>query len=95
MDDWEKFIKTLPGKEDFYSLLIMEYITDPKNLQRFWNKTLRRISDYYVQNNTLLLADVFENLQNMCLKLYELYPAKFFPAPWLAWQATCKKAKVN
>ena len=29
MDDWEKFDeKSLPEKEDFYSQLNMEYITD-------------------------------------------------------------------
>ena len=29
MDDWEKFSETsLPGKEDFYNHLNMEYITD-------------------------------------------------------------------
>ena len=31
-----------------------------------------------VQSSTLLLADVFENFRNMCLKLYELDPAKNF-----------------
>ena len=29
MDNWEKFNKTLPGKEDFYSHLNTEDITDP------------------------------------------------------------------
>ena len=28
IDDWEKFNETLPEKEDFYSLLNMEDITD-------------------------------------------------------------------
>ena len=28
IDDWEKFDETLPEKEDFYSLLNMEDITD-------------------------------------------------------------------
>ena len=32
-------------------------------------------------NNTLLLADVFENFRNMCLKIYELDHAKLFSAP--------------
>ena len=49
----------------------------------------------YVQSNTLLLADVFENFRNMCLKLYELVPAKFLLAPRLAWQAAVKQTKVK
>ena len=39
----------------------------------------------------LLLADVFENLRKMCLKIYHLDPVKFLSAPGLAWQATSKK----
>ena len=34
--------------------------------------------DLYVQSNTLLSADVFEKFKNMCYKIYELDPAKFF-----------------
>ena len=34
--------------------------------------------DLYVQSDTLLLADVFQNFRNMCLKIYELDPAKYF-----------------
>ena len=29
----------------------------------------------YVQNDTLLLADVFESFRNMFLQLYEIHPA--------------------
>ena len=42
-----------------------------------------------------MLADVFENFQNMCLKIYGFGPAKFLSAPGLAWQATFKKIKVK
>ena len=49
----------------------------------------------YVQGNTLLLADVFENFRNMCLKTYELDPEKFLSAPGLACQAALKKTKVK
>ena len=49
----------------------------------------------YVQSNTLLLTDVFEIFRNMCLKIWELDPVKFFSAPGLAWQATLKKNKVK
>ena len=47
--------------------------------------------DLYVQGDTLLLADVFENLRNMGLEIYELYPVYFVSAPALAWQSCLKK----
>ena len=47
----------------------------------FETKNLREYHDLYVQSNTLLLADVFENFRNICLKIYELDPAKFLSAP--------------
>ena len=49
----------------------------------------------YVQSDTLLLADVFENFRNMCIKIYEHDPAKILSAPGLAWQAALKKTKVK
>ena len=49
--------------------------------------------DMYVQSDTLLLADVFQNFRNMCLKIYELDPAKFLSPSGLAWQAALKKTK--
>ena len=49
----------------------------------------------YVQSDTFLLADIFENSRNTCLKIYELDPAKFLSAPGLAWQAALKKTKVK
>ena len=44
--------------------------------------------DLYVQSDTLLLTDVFENIRNISLKVYELYPDNFFTAPGFTWQAT-------
>ena len=40
-------------------------------------KTLGEYHDLYVQSDRLLLADVFENLQNICLEISELNPASF------------------
>ena len=95
MNDWEKFHTTsLPEKEDFYSHLNMEDTTDadyayPKRVCKdFEIKKLEEYHNLYVKSNTLLLADVFENFINMCLKIYELDSAQFLSAPGLAWQVT-------
>ena len=103
MDSWKKFDETsLPDKEDFYSSLNMKDITDVdyrhakrvfKNLN---NKNLGDYHDLYVQSDTLLLADVFENFRNKkCIEIYELDPAHFLSAPGLAWQTCLKKAEVR
>ena len=52
-------------------------------------KYLKNLS--YVQSDTLLLADVFENFINKCIEIYELDPSHFLSAPGLAWQACLKK----
>ena len=48
-----------------------------------------------MQSDTLLLADVFENFRDMCLKEYELDPAHLLSLPGLAWQACLKKTNVE
>ena len=49
----------------------------------------------YVRSDTLLLADIFENFRQSCLKNYELDPAHFLSLPGLAWQACLKKTNVE
>ena len=102
IDDWEKFNETsFPEKEDFYSHLNMENITDAdyapaKRVSKdFEIKKLGKYHDLYVQINTLSLADVFENFRNMCLEMYQLDHAKFLSTPGLAWQAALKKTEVK
>ena len=53
-------------------------------------KNLGEYNDLYVQSDTLLLADVFENFRNIWID-----PARFLTAPGLAWQAALKKTKVK
>ena len=48
-----------------------------------------------MQSDTLLLADVFENFRNMCIKVYGLDPAHFLSLPGLAWQACLKKTNIK
>ena len=55
-------------------------------------RSLGKYHNLYVQRDTLLLADVFENFRNICFKIYELDPAKFLSAPELTWQAALKKS---
>ena len=49
----------------------------------------------YVQRDSLLLANVFENLRNICLEIYELNPARSLSSAGLAWQAALEKTKVK
>ena len=91
MDSWEKFNETsLPNKEIFYSELNKEAITneDYTHAQNVWKvfetKNLGEYHNLYVQSDTLLLADGFENFRDKCIDIYELDPAHFLSAPWLA-----------
>ena len=92
MSYWEKFNETsLPKKEFFCSHLNIEDITDADYVHtkevcnNFSIKDLGEYYDLYAQSATLLLADVFENFRNMCLKIYDLNPSKFISAPVLSW----------
>ena len=78
------FSEIFPEKEEFYSNLNMEDITDAdyihakrvcKDLKNI--KNLGEYHNLYFKSDTLLLADVFENFRNMCLKIYHLDPVKF------------------
>ena len=102
MDNWERFNETsLPNKESFYSNLNMENIEDidyrhgNNVFKRFKLKNLGEYHDLYEQSDTLLLADVFENFRNTCLKVYELDPAHFLSLPGLAWEVCLKKTNVK
>ena len=98
MDSWERFNETsLPDKETFYSNLNIKDIKDVdyRHAQNVFEEfKLKNLGDYdelYVQSDTLLLADVFENFRNKCIEIYEFDPAQFLSAPGLAWQACFKK----
>ena len=79
----------------------MEDITDvdyrhaKKVFKNFNNKNLGNYHDLYVQSDTFLLADVFENFRNKCIEIYEIDPAHFLSAPGLAWQACFKETIIK
>ena len=58
-------------------------------------KSLGEYHDLYVQGDTLLLADIFENFGNMFDNIYELDLTYFLSAPGLAWQAYLKRSGVE
>ena len=76
----------------------MEDITDVvhRHAKRVFKNLSNNLGDYHdlhVQSDTLLLADVFENFRNMCIRVYELDCAHFLSAQGLAWQSCLKKQK--
>ena len=72
---------------------------DYAHAQKVWDVfEIRNLGEYhelYIQSDTLLPADVYENFRNMCLDTYELDPVQFVSAPGLAWQACLKKTGVK
>ena len=101
MNTWivGKYSMKLPFqiKKFFYSELNLEDIADidyahaQKVFKEFKSKNLVDYYDLYVQGDTLLLADIFENFRNKCIEIYELEPAHFLSVPGLAWEACLKK----
>ena len=85
MDSFEKFNQTeLPTKDQFYSILSDQQITDDeydhakKVLKTFKIKTMGEYHDLYLVSEVLLLTDVFENLRKTCMQDYKLDPCHYF-----------------
>ena len=84
MDTWSRFEETtLPPKKAFYMELKREGISDDDyaHAQAVWQafecKNLGDFHDKYLETDVLLLADVFENFRETCLKHYKLDPAHY------------------
>ena len=73
----------------------IEYRHANSVFKRIKLENLGDYDDLYVQSDTLLLADVFNNFRDMCIKEYELDPAHFLSLPGLAWQACLKKTNIE
>ena len=102
IDSWERFNETsLRDKEHFNGDLNKENITDEDYLhgQKVWNtfkiKNIGEYHDLYVQSDTSILADVFENFRDKCMENYELDPAHFLSTPGLTCQASFKNTGVK
>ena len=101
MDSFDKFKEKLPSKEDFYSILNDEHITDKdyQHAQTVWDtfslKTMGEYHDLYLKSDILLLADVFENFRRTCLEYYKLDPCHYFTSPGLSWDAMLKMTDIK
>ena len=102
MDSWNRFNETsLPDKKHFYSRLNIESIIDidyihaTRAFKEFKMNNLVDYCDLYVQSDTLLLADIFENFRDMSLEIYELDPAYFVSLPGFTWHPCLKITGVN
>ena len=72
-----------------------DYLHTKRVCKDFEAKNLGEYHDLYVQSDTLLLADLFKNVRNVCLDICELDPVKFLSALGSAWHAALKKTKVK
>ena len=102
MDTEEKFNEpNPPPREAFYSKLTGKGITEKnyKHVLNVWNtfkmKTFKDYHKLYNETDALLLADVFENFRDICLKIYGLDPVYYFTAPGLAWDACLEMTNIN
>ena len=102
MDAIEKFNDPKPPPQNaFFSKLTGRGITEKnyKHVLNVWNTFKMEIfKDYhelYNETDVLLLADVFENFRDLCLKIYGLDPVYYFTAPGLAWDACLKITDIN
>ena len=102
MDSQERFDQTsLPDEKTAYSNLNIKNITDvdyrhaKRVFKEFNIKNLGGYRDLYVENDTLLLADVSQNFRSKRIEIYELDPAHFLSASGLTWQACLKLTKIK
>ena len=102
MDSFEKFDQTeLPTKDQFYSILNDQHITDDEydHAKKVWKafkiKTMGQYHDLYLGSDVLLLADVFESFRKTCLEYYKLDPCHYFTSPGLSWDSMLKMTDIK
>ena len=100
-DSFDKLdLKEFPNKKEFYSILYQKDISDKEyeHGKKIFDKYCKTFKDYlmiYQKLDVLILADVFENFRELCLKYYEIDPAYCYSAPGLSWNAGLKYTKIE
>ena len=102
MDSFNRFDETeLPPIKKFCNELNNTEISDSEyqHAREVWDafkiKNLGEYHDLYLKTDVLLLADIFENFRETCLKYYGLDPAHYLTSPGLAWDVMLKMTKIE
>ena len=102
LNSFDKFNdEQLPSKEQFYSRLTEEGITndDYTKAKQIWKhfdiKNMGEYHDLYLKTDVLLLTDVFENFRDMCLSYYRLDPVYYYTLPNFAFDAMLKLTGIE
>ena len=67
----------------------------PKRACRdFKIKNVGAYHNLYAQRDILLVAEIFEDFRNKCIKIHESDTGHFLSTTGLAWKAAIKRAKV-
>ena len=96
MDSFQRLKETkLPCKEQFYSILNNEHISDneyehtTKVWELFHIKNLGEYHDLYLQ------TDVFDNFRKTSMQYYKLDPYHYFTSPGLGWDTMLKMTGIE
>ena len=90
-----------PPQKAFFSKLKGKGINDScySHVLNVWKsfkmKTFKDYLKLYNELDVILLADIFENFRDLCLKNYGLDPVYYYTAPGLSWDAMLKDTQIN
>ncbi|KAL6418278.1 hypothetical protein ACFW04_012231 [Cataglyphis niger] len=91
----------LPPRDSFHSSLTGDTVSksDYAHAETVWKRfsirTLGEYSDLYLKTNVLLLADIFENFRESCIKSYGLDPTYYYTLPGFTWDAMLKQTNIK
>ena len=101
-DNFERFNETeLPSIKEFYSRLndsnvdVKDYEHAQKAWKHFNIKNMGEYHNLYLKTDVILLADIFENFRDVCVKNYKLDTAWYYTSPGLSWDALLNKTKIT
>ena len=102
MNTEEKFNDTKPPPQKAFNSKLTGKGISNKNYNHVWNvwntfkmKTFKEYHELYNITDVLLLADVFENFRDLCLKNYGLDPVYYYTAPGLGSDACLKITDIQ